>query len=85
MIPAYDSATGFGYPLHGPFANWSDEWRGPASAEALRRALMTTDPVILHSDTNQASAAVTVEDPLHGGAPGPSFDSPPTACRQSLR
>ncbi|MFF1294750.1 MULTISPECIES: LD-carboxypeptidase [unclassified Streptomyces] len=31
--------------LHGPFAKSRDTYTGPASAESLRRALMTTDPV----------------------------------------
>lgn len=61
--------------LHGPFANWSDAWSGPASAEALRRALMTTDPVILHRDTSQASAAVAVEGMTTGVLVGGNLDA----------
>ncbi|MBA6434280.1 S66 peptidase family protein [Streptomyces sp. GMR22] len=61
--------------LHGPFANWSDEWSGPASAEALRRALMATDPVIIHRDTSAASAAVTVEGTATGVLVGGNLDA----------
>jgi muramoyltetrapeptide carboxypeptidase len=52
--------------LHGPFANWSDRHCGPASADALRRALMTTDPVIIHQDSSEPSAAVTVDGTATG-------------------
>ncbi|WP_055495754.1 LD-carboxypeptidase [Streptomyces sp. TP-A0356] len=50
-------------------------WTGPASAEALRRALMTTDPVILHRDTSQATAAVTVEGTATGVLVGGNLDA----------
>ena len=52
--------------LHGPFPNANDERCGPASADAVRRALMTTDPVTLHRDAGQATAAVTVEGTATG-------------------
>ncbi|MGL5930553.1 MAG: S66 peptidase family protein [Dermatophilaceae bacterium] len=52
--------------LHGPFANWSDDWCGPDSAEALRRALMTTDPVVMHRDPREVTASVTVDGTASG-------------------
>jgi muramoyltetrapeptide carboxypeptidase len=61
--------------LHGPFANWSDEWSGPASAEALRRALMTTDPVTLHRNSSEASAAVTIDGTATGILVGGNLDA----------
>ncbi|MFE7042327.1 LD-carboxypeptidase [Streptomyces atratus] len=61
--------------LHGPFANWSDEWSGRASADGLRRALMTTDPVILHQDSSEASAAVTLDGIATGVLIGGNLDA----------
>lgn len=61
--------------LHGPFANWSDDWSGPASAEALRHALMTTDPVVLHRDTAEVTAAVTVDGTATGVLIGGNLDA----------
>ncbi|MGH1554720.1 S66 peptidase family protein [Streptomyces sp. L7] len=61
--------------LHGPFPNASDEWCGPSSAEAVRRALMTTDPVVIHRDTGEASAAVTVEGTASGVLVGGNLDA----------
>ena len=61
--------------LHGPFANWSDDWSGPASAEALRRALMTTDPVILHRDCREVTASVTVDGTATGILIGGNLDA----------
>ncbi|MEW2115992.1 LD-carboxypeptidase [Streptomyces sp. NPDC005474] len=61
-------------PLHGPFANWSDEWSGPASADALRRALMTTDPVTLHRDSSEVTATVSVDGTATGVLVGGNLD-----------
>lgn len=52
--------------LHGPFAKSRDTYTGPASAESLRRALMTTDPVTLHRDASEATADVTVDGTATG-------------------
>ncbi|MFK4104039.1 LD-carboxypeptidase [Streptomyces sp. NPDC019531] len=59
--------------LHGPFPD--DSWCGPASADAVRRALMTTAPVTIHRDTSQASAAVTVEGTATGVLVGGNLDA----------
>ncbi|GAA5198199.1 LD-carboxypeptidase [Rugosimonospora acidiphila] len=61
--------------LHGPFANWSDEWCGPTSAEALRRALMTDEPIVLHRDPNEVTAAVTVDGLATGILVGGNLDA----------
>ncbi|MEU8655868.1 S66 peptidase family protein [Actinoplanes philippinensis] len=61
--------------LHGPMINWSSEWCGPASEEALRAALMTTDDVVLHVDANEASAAVTVDGTASGVLLGGNLDA----------
>jgi muramoyltetrapeptide carboxypeptidase len=61
--------------LHGPFTNWSDEWSGPASAEALRQALMTTDSVTIHRDPCEVTAAVTVDGTASGILVGGNLDA----------
>ena len=33
--------------IHGPMVNWTDSRTGPESAEALRKAVMTTEPVVI--------------------------------------
>ena len=61
--------------LHGPFANWGDQWSGPASAEALRRALMTTDPIVVHQDPGEVTASVTVDGTATGVLVGGNLDA----------
>jgi muramoyltetrapeptide carboxypeptidase len=61
--------------LHGPFANWSDARSGPASADALRRALMTIDPVVIRRDPAEATAAVTVAGTATGVLVGGNLDA----------
>ncbi|MEJ3749784.1 LD-carboxypeptidase [Actinomycetes bacterium KLBMP 9797] len=46
--------------FYGPMVNWDANRTGPASAEALRRAVMTTDTVTIHRDPAELSAAVEV-------------------------
>jgi len=57
--------------IHGPMANWSFEFCGPSSAEQLRRAVMTTEPVQLRSDPCESTAQLTTggiaTGPLIGG------------------
>lgn len=59
--------------LHGPFANWSDEWTGPASAEALRSALMTTESVVLQQQRGEVTTPVTVDGTATGVLVGAWF------------
>ncbi|WP_369394627.1 LD-carboxypeptidase [Streptomyces sp. CG1] len=61
--------------LHGPFPNWSEEWSGAASADALRRALMTIDPVTTRRDPAEASAAVSIEGVATGVLVGGNLDA----------
>jgi muramoyltetrapeptide carboxypeptidase len=61
--------------LHGPFAKRDDTYTGPASAESLRRALMTTESVILHRDPSEATADVTVDGTATGVLPGGDLDA----------
>ena len=61
--------------LHGPFANWSDEWSGPACAEALRRALMTADPIVVRRDFGEVTAAVGIDGIATGPLAGGNLDA----------
>ncbi|MFG1648343.1 LD-carboxypeptidase [Micromonospora sp. NPDC049275] len=61
--------------LHGPFANWSDEWTGPASAEALRSALMTTESVVLQQQRGEVTTPVTVDGTATGVLVGGNLDA----------
>ncbi|MBM7494875.1 muramoyltetrapeptide carboxypeptidase [Micromonospora luteifusca] len=57
--------------FYGPMVNWSDDRTGPESAEALRRAVMTTAPVTIARDPAETAAPVLVpgraSGPLLGG------------------
>lgn len=44
--------------LHGPGAAWRPERTGPESAESLRRALMSTEPVLVKADPAVETAPV---------------------------
>lgn len=61
--------------LHGPFVNWYEPATGPESAEALRRALMTTEPVTIHRDASEITASVTVEGTATGTLIGGNLDA----------
>ena len=45
--------------LAGPFVNWSDAYTGPAAAEALRRAVMTTDPITIRRNSDELTAPLS--------------------------
>jgi muramoyltetrapeptide carboxypeptidase len=57
--------------FYGPMVNWTDSRTGPVEIESLRKAVMTTEPVVLHRDPAEPSAAVEVpgkaSGPLLGG------------------
>ena len=57
--------------FYGPMVNWTDSRTGPDSAEALRRAVMTTDPITITRDPTETTAPVLVpgraSGPLLGG------------------
>jgi muramoyltetrapeptide carboxypeptidase len=57
--------------FYGPMATWQDARLGEASAEALRRAIMSTAPVVLSVDPSEPSAGIGVPGratgPLLGG------------------
>jgi muramoyltetrapeptide carboxypeptidase len=58
--------------VHGPGAAWLDDRTGPDAAEALRKTLMTSEPVVLKSRTDEETSPVrvtgaAVRGPLLGG------------------
>ncbi|GID92361.1 peptidase S66 [Amorphoplanes digitatis] len=46
--------------FYGPMVNWTDSRTGPVEIESLRKAIMTTEPVVLTRDPAEPSAAVLV-------------------------
>jgi muramoyltetrapeptide carboxypeptidase len=44
--------------VHGPGAAWLDQRTGPESAESLRRALMTTEPVVVKARPDEETSGV---------------------------
>lgn len=65
--------------LHGPFASWDSARCGPASAELLRRALMTAEPVSIHTDPSEATASLTTAGTASGALIGGNLDMIRTA------
>lgn len=59
--------------MAGPFVNWSDAYTGPAAAEALRRALMTTDPITINSDPAEITAVLSTKGVASGFLMGGSL------------
>jgi muramoyltetrapeptide carboxypeptidase len=57
--------------VHGPGASWLDKRTGPDAAEALRRTVMTVEPVELKARPDEETSAVrvpgTARGPLLGG------------------
>jgi muramoyltetrapeptide carboxypeptidase len=58
--------------LHGPGAAWRVERTGPASAQSLRNALMSPEPVVVEQDPVATTAPVTRPGPVPppAGRPG---------------
>jgi muramoyltetrapeptide carboxypeptidase len=46
--------------FYGPMVNWTDSRTGPVEIESLRKAIMTTEPVVLTRDPAEPSSAVVV-------------------------
>lgn len=66
-----------GIPIgfHGPAINWNDDYYNADCAEALRRALMETDPVVVRSDPSTYTARFTTGVPASGPLIGGNFDA----------
>jgi len=52
--------------VHGPMVSWNDGRTGPESIESLRRAVMTTEPIVLERDPAESTAAVMVPGKARG-------------------
>jgi muramoyltetrapeptide carboxypeptidase len=65
--------------LHGPMANWHHGFCGPESAEQLRRALFTTDPVVVATRPGDATGALTTTGSATGPLIGGNLDMVRTA------
>ncbi len=52
--------------IHGPMVNWVDSRTGPESAEALRKAVMTADPVVITRDPTETTAPIVVPGVARG-------------------
>ncbi len=61
--------------VHGPLASWSDEFVGPDAVESLRRAVMTTEPIILRSDPLESTSSLTTRDRATGVVIGGNLDT----------
>jgi muramoyltetrapeptide carboxypeptidase len=61
--------------IHGPLVSWSPEYVGPQSIESLRKAVMTTEPVVLRSDPNEPTAALTTAGTVTGRLIGGNLDT----------
>jgi muramoyltetrapeptide carboxypeptidase len=68
--------------VHGPYPNPSEQ--DAVWAEKLRRALMTTDPIVLQQDTGEATAAVSVEGSATGVLIGGNLDAVRTEAGAGL-
>ncbi|MFF0267977.1 LD-carboxypeptidase [Kribbella sp. NPDC004536] len=61
--------------IHGPTMSWYEPSRGPECAEALRRALMTTDEIVVRQDPKELSAALTEGEAATGFLMGGNLDA----------
>ncbi|MFC7618246.1 hypothetical protein ACFQV2_37580 [Actinokineospora soli] len=52
--------------LHGGVASWNAHRATPALIESARRALTTTDPIVLHADPTEPTAALTTSGKATG-------------------
>lgn len=59
--------------IHAPMVNWSDRRTGPDSAEALRAAVMDTEPITVTRDPAEPSAAVRIDGVARGRLLGGSL------------
>ncbi len=61
--------------FHGPMLNWNDDFCDATCAEALRRALMVVEPIVVHSDPAEYTARFTTGEPVTGTLVGGNVDS----------
>lgn len=61
--------------VHGPLVNWNDEYYGADCAEGLRRSLMDSAPVVVHSRVSDYTARLSAGGTATGILLGGHFDS----------
>ena len=61
--------------FHGPMLNWNDDYCDATCAEALRRALMVVEPIVVPGDPAEYTARFTAGEPVAGTLIGGNFDS----------
>jgi muramoyltetrapeptide carboxypeptidase len=61
--------------IHGPSMSWYEPNCGPECAEALRRALMTTDEIVVRRDPKELSAALTSGEAAAGFLMGGNLET----------
>ena len=61
--------------IHGPSMSWYEPNCGPECAEALRRALMTTDEIVVRQDPKELGAALTEGEAAAGFLMGGNLDT----------
>lgn len=52
--------------FYGPMVNWTDSRTGPVEIESLRKAMMTTDPIVLTRDPAEPSSVIEVPGKASG-------------------
>lgn len=65
--------------IHGPIANWDSDFCGPVSAQQLRNAVMTADPVELRCDLTESTSVLTTTGSVSGPLIGGNLDMVRTA------
>ena len=61
--------------VHGLLSSWSDEYIGPQSVEAFRRALMTADDIVIRADLLEPTASLTTKGIACGHLVGGNLDT----------
>jgi muramoyltetrapeptide carboxypeptidase len=61
--------------VHGPLSSWSEEFIGPESVESLRGSLMTELDIVLRSDPDETTSALTTRGEAAGPLIGGNLDT----------
>ena len=70
--------------VHGPDASWASDQASAESIAALRKVVMTTEPIVLHSDSRMETAELTTQGTATGVLIGGNLDLIATAAGWSL-
>ncbi|HZM82131.1 MAG TPA: LD-carboxypeptidase [Candidatus Limnocylindrales bacterium] len=67
--------------FYGPMVNWTDSRTGPESIESLRRAVMTTEPIVITRNPAESTAPIVVPGTATGVLLGGTLTMVETAIR----